>query len=321
MTFEDALYEVCFSLTAKDAREPFFVYSRIADLMGNSYDGKKKLEEFFAVEKKIGILAYVTRQVKGGARGAKERYEEVSDIMDCNSYCKLVDYMFKSRKGVRIDITNNGSEHAKVDEKSKTNDSEIKVSTSIKVRESKRQNLKADNKVAPKCEGIRRDDAGRKESEVQMSAPVSNGHEEYQSGGGTCLSIIFVVLLFVASVTALVLGGVLKADWRIYKWIISVSSTVLIVMLVAGISSLLDFPVVDSVVYCVLVIANAVLTGVFFNAYYVVCYWVSSTLVVTGIAIAIKAHEDLETACCLIDIGGVLVAIATIVANALVMNY
>ena len=133
--------------------------------------------------------------------------------------------------------------------------------------------------------------------------------------------MILVVLLFVASVTALVLGGVLKADWRIYKWIISVSSTVLIVMLVAGISSLLDFPVVDSVVYCVLVIANAVLTGAFFNAYYVVCYWVSSTLVVTGIAIAIKAYEDLETACCLIDIGGVLVAIATIVANALVMNY
>lgn len=72
MTFEDALYEVCFSLTAKDAREPFFIYSRIADLMGDSYDGKKKLEKFFAVEKRIGILAYVTRQVKGGARGAKE---------------------------------------------------------------------------------------------------------------------------------------------------------------------------------------------------------------------------------------------------------
>ena len=145
MTFEDALYEVCFSLTAKDAREPFFVYSRIADLMGNSYDGKKKLEKFFAVEKRIGILAYVTRQVKGGARGAKERYEEVSDIMDCNSYCKLVDYMFKSRKGIRIDITNNGLEHAKVDEKSKTDDSEIQVPTSIKVRESKRQNAKVDN--------------------------------------------------------------------------------------------------------------------------------------------------------------------------------
>ncbi len=321
MTFEDALYEVCFLLTAKDAREPFFVYSRIADLMGNSYDGKKKLEKFFAVEKRIGILAYVTRQVKGGARGAKERYEEVSDIMDCNSYCKLVDYMFKSRKGVRINITNNGLEHAKVDEKSKTDDSEIQVPTSIKVRESKRQNAKVDNEVASKCESVKRDNAEQKESEAPTSASVSGGSEEYQSGGGTCLPMILVVLLFVASVTALVLGGVLKADWRIYKWIISVSSTVLIVMLIAGISSLLDFPVVDSVVYCVLVIANAVLTGAFFNAYYVVCYWVSSTLVVTGIAIAIKAYEDLETACCLIDIGGVLVAIATIVANALVMNY
>lgn len=321
MTFEDALYEVCFSLTAKDAREPFFVYSRIADLMGNSYDGKKKLEKFFTVEKRIGILAYVTRQVKGGARGAKERYEEVSDIMDCNSYCKLVDYMFKSRKGVRIDITNNGLEHAKVDEKSKTDDSEIQVPTSIKVRESKRQNAKVDNEVASKCESVKRDNVEQKESEAPTSASVSGGSEEYQSGGGTCLPMIFVVLLFVASGTALVLGGVLKTDWRIYKWIISVSSTVLIVMLVTGISSLLDFPVVDSVVYCVLVIANAALTGVFFNAYYVVCYWVSSTLVVTGIAIAIKAYEDLETACCLIDTGGVLVAIATIVANALVMNY
>lgn len=321
MTFEDALYEVCFSLTVKDAREPFFVYSRIADLMGDSYDGKKKLEKFFAVEKRIGILAYVTRQVKGGARGAKERYEEVFDIMDCNSYCKLVDYMFKSRKGVKIEVKNNGLEHAKVDEKSKTDDSEIQVPTSIKVHESKRQNTKVDNEVASKCESVKRNDAEQMKSEAPTSASVSGGSEEYQSGGGTCLPMILVVLLFVASVTALVLGGVLKADWRIYKWIISVSSTVLIVMLVAGISSLLDFPVVDSVVYCVLVIANAVLTGVFFNAYYVVCYWVSSTSVVAGIAIAIKAHEDLETACCLIDIGGVLAAIATIVANALVMNY
>jgi len=274
MTFEDAFYEVCFSLTAKDAREPFFVYSRIADLMGNSYDGKKKLEKFFTVEKRIGILAYVTRQVKGGARGAKERYEEVSDIMDCNSYCKLVDYMFKSRKGVRIDITNNGLEHAKVDEKSKTDDSEIQVPTSIKVRESKRQNAKVDNEVASKCESVKRDNVEQKESEAPTSASVSGGSEEYQSGGGTCLPMIFVVLLFVASVTALVLGGVLKTDWRIYKWIISVSSTVLIVMLVTGISSLLDFPVVDSVVYCVLVIANAALTGVFFYASYVGCFWV-----------------------------------------------
>ncbi len=240
--------------------------------------------------------------------------------MDRNSYCKLVDYAFKSRKGVKIDAKDNELERSKDDKNSKTDDSQIQVSTSVKARESKRQNAKDENAVAPKCDG-KSEDIERKEVEVQTSAPVSNGNEGYQSGGGSCLPTILIGLLFVASVTALVLGGVLKADWSVYKWIISASSTVLIVMLVAGISFVLDFPPVDSVIYCVLVVANAVLTGVFFYAYYVVCYWISATLVVVGIALTIKAFEDLETACCLIDIGGVLASIATIVVNALVMNY
>lgn len=80
--------------------------------------------------------------------------------------------MFKSRKGIRIDITNNRLEHAKDDEKSKTEDSEIQVSTNVKVRESKRQNAKADNEVASKCESVKRGDAEQKEGEAPTSAPV-----------------------------------------------------------------------------------------------------------------------------------------------------
>ena len=36
--------------------EPFLIYSRTADLIGNSYEDKKKLSLFFAVSKRLNVL-------------------------------------------------------------------------------------------------------------------------------------------------------------------------------------------------------------------------------------------------------------------------
>mgnify|MGYP004525809045 FL=1 len=71
--------------------EPFLIYSRTADLIGNSYEDKKKLSLFFAVSKRLNILMLLSSLQSDGVNAIREQYSAVADLLSESAFNRLID--------------------------------------------------------------------------------------------------------------------------------------------------------------------------------------------------------------------------------------
>lgn len=71
--------------------EPFFIYSRTADLIGNSYENKKKLSLFFAVSKRLNVLMLLSSLQSDGVNAIREQYSAVADLLSESAFNRLID--------------------------------------------------------------------------------------------------------------------------------------------------------------------------------------------------------------------------------------
>lgn len=71
--------------------EPFLIYSRTADLIGNSYEDKKKLSLFFAVSKRLNVLMLLSSLQSDGVNAITEQYSAVADLLSESAFNRLID--------------------------------------------------------------------------------------------------------------------------------------------------------------------------------------------------------------------------------------
>lgn len=71
--------------------EPFLIYSRTADLIGNSYEDKKKLLLFFAVSKRLNVLMLLSSLQSDGLNAIREQYSAVADLLSESAFNRLID--------------------------------------------------------------------------------------------------------------------------------------------------------------------------------------------------------------------------------------
>lgn len=71
--------------------EPFLIYSRTADLIGNSYEDKKKLSLFFAVSKRLNVLMLLSSFQSDGVNAIREQYSAVADLLSESAFNRLID--------------------------------------------------------------------------------------------------------------------------------------------------------------------------------------------------------------------------------------
>ena len=71
--------------------EPFLIYSRAADLIGNSYEDKKKLSLFFAVSKRLNVLMLLSSLQSDGVNAIREQYSAVADLLSESAFNRLID--------------------------------------------------------------------------------------------------------------------------------------------------------------------------------------------------------------------------------------
>lgn len=71
--------------------EPFLIYSRTADLIGNSYEDKKKLSLFFAVSKRLNVLMLLSSFQSDGVNAIREQYSAVADLLSESVFNRLID--------------------------------------------------------------------------------------------------------------------------------------------------------------------------------------------------------------------------------------
>ncbi len=74
-----------------ELNEPFLIYSRTTDLIGNSYEDKKKLSLFFAVSKRLNVLMLLSSLQSDGVNAIREQYSAVADLLSESAFNRLID--------------------------------------------------------------------------------------------------------------------------------------------------------------------------------------------------------------------------------------
>lgn len=284
-----------------ELNEQFLIYSRTADLIGNSYEDKKKLSLFFAVSKRLNVLMLLSSLQSDGVNAIREQYSAVADLLSESVFNRLIDAL--------IDIV--GIVTPEIDED---------------FYESYDNGLDDDY---PNSGAIAYDGTAEKTTtpaetncNVSQEKPTSEANRadytDFHGGTNGLTVILGLVLLF--NVAVLVICGVFGVRWNVYQWIVGV--TVSAVLLEVGFlsSNIMDDAlfygeIFDTIAFCVAVAANFILFFVFRDNYNVVCYWVSAILLILGNCAAVKAFGYDSLACGWIDISACIVTAVIILLN------
>lgn len=282
--------------------EPFLIYSRTADLIGNAYEDKKKLSLFFAVSKRLNVLMLLSSLQSDGVNAIREQYSAVADLLSESAFNRLIDAL--------IDIV--GIVTPEMDEdfyEAYDNGFDDDYSNSGAIV----YGGTAEKTTTPAETNCNVSQENLKTSETNR-ADYSDFHSDIDD-----LTVIRgLVLLF--NVAVLVICGVSGVRWNVYQWIVGI--TVSAILLEVGFlsSNIMDDvlfygEIFDTIAFCVVVAANFILFFVFRDNYNVVCYWVSAILLILGNCAAVKAFGYDSLACGWIDISACIVTAVIILLN------
>lgn len=95
MKFTEALKKVYKSSRKKEQlNDPFLLYSRVSDLIGDSYNEIKKAKSFFSISKRVNLFALVGEYGENCQKQIIKKYGEVSDIITEDAFRKIVDIVY-----------------------------------------------------------------------------------------------------------------------------------------------------------------------------------------------------------------------------------
>lgn len=281
--------------------EPFLIYSRTADLIGNSYEDKKKLSLFFAVSKRLNVLMLLSSLQSDGVNAIREQYSAVADLLSESAFNRLIEALIDVVGIVTLDMDENFYEPYDngLDDDYSNSGAIAYDGTAEKTTTQAETNCNV-SQENPTSEANRAD------------------YTDFHGGIDSLTVILGLVLLF--NVAVLVICGVSGVRWNVYQWIVGV--TVSAILLEVGFlsSNIMDDvlfygEIFDTIAFCVAVAANFILFFVFRDNYNVVCYWVSAILLILGNCAAVKAFGYDSLACGWIDISACIVTAVIIFLN------
>lgn len=302
MDFLAALKKVYETRNSDDElNEPFLIYSRTTDLIGNSYEDKKKLSLFFAVSKRLNVLMLLSSFQSDGVNAIREQYSAVADLLSESVFNRLIDALIDIVGIVTPDMDEDFYEPYDngFDDDYSNSGAIVYDGTAEKTTTSAETNCNV-LQENPTSEANRAD--------------FSDSHGDIDG-----LTVILgLVLLF--NVAVLVICGVSGVRWNVYQWIVGVTSSAILLEVGFLLSNIMDDvlfygEIFDTIAFCVAVVANFILFFVFRDNYNVVCYWVSAILLILGNCAAVKASGYDSFACGWCDIGACVVTAAIILLN------
>ena len=282
--------------------EPFLIYSRTADLIGNSYEDKKKLSLFFAVSKRLNVLMLLSSLQSDGVNAIREQYSAVVDLLSESAFNRLIDALIDIVGIVTPEMDENFYEPYDngLDDDHSNSGAIVYDGTAEKTTTSAEINCNASPENSKISEANR--------------AEFSDSHSDIDG-----LTVICgLVLLF--NVAVLVICGVSGVRWNVYQWIVGVTASAILLEVGFLSSNIMDDvlfygEIFDTIAFCVAVAANFILFSVFRDNYNVVCYWVSAILLILGNCAAVKAFGYDSLVCGWIDISVCIVTAVIILLN------
>lgn len=285
-----------------ELNEPFLIYSRAADLIGNAYEDKKKLSLFFAVSKRLNVLMLLSSLQSDGVNAIREQYSAVADLLSESVFNRLIDAL--------IDIV--GIVTPEMDE-----DFYEQYDNGLDDDYSNSGAIVYDG-TAEKTTTLAETNCNASPENPKTSETNRADYSDFHSDIDDLTVIRGLVLLF--NVAVLVICGVSGVRWNVYQWIVGVTASVILLaggFLLSAIMEnvLIDDEIFDTVSLCSAVVANFILFFVFRDNYNVVCYWVSAALLILGCCAAVKTFGYDSLACGWSDIGACVVTAVIIILN------
>lgn len=285
-----------------ELNEQFLIYSRAADLIGNSYEDKKKLSLFFAVSKRLNVLMLLSSLQSDGVNAIREQYSAVADLLSESVFNRLIDALIDIVGIVTPDMDEDFYEPYDngFDDDHSNSGAIVYDGTAEKTMMQAETNCNV-SQEKPKTSETNRAD-----------------YSDFHSDIDGLTVICGLVLLF--NVAVLVICGVSGVRWNVYQWIVGVTASA-ILLEVGFLSSnimgdvLFYGEIFDTIAFCVAIAANFILFFVFRDNYNVVCYWVSAILLILGNCAAVKAFGYDSLACGWIDISACIVTAVIILLN------
>lgn len=282
--------------------EPFLIYSRTADLIGNSYENKKKLSLFFAVSKRLNVLMLLSSLQSDGVNAIREQYSAVADLLSESAFNRLIDALIDVVGIVTPEMDEDFYEpyYNVFDDDYSNSGAIVYDGTAEKTTTQAETNCNV-SQENPKTSETNRAD-----------------YSDFHSGIDDLTVILGLVLLF--NVAVLVICGVSGVRWNVYQWIVGVTASAILLEVGFLLSNIMDDvlfygEIFDTIAFCVAVAANFILFFVFRDNYNVVCYWVSAILLILGNCAAVKAFGYDSLACGWIDISACIVTAVIILLN------
>ena len=269
----------------EELSEPFLIYSRMSDLVGNDYENEKKLKLFFAVEKRVNLFAEIAGNAD--AKKLKRKYKSVSDLLSESAFKRLIDTLIESVNGQNGDTADLSDE--------------------------------ADKSCADDSEEV---------SDVEEFPSSDTDGDDYDAGDYNYTPVkegigskVFAGCLFGLSIAVLVLCGVLKTPWNACRWIVGITSMIIILIGSVALSEIIYEDVFNCVLLGVFAVTSFVLWCVFRSNYCIICYWVTPAVLIYGMYATNNAFDGCETACGWIDIGCCLLSVGTLLLNIFCRNF
>ena len=77
--------------TDGEITDPFYLYCRLSDLCSSTYEDKKKVELFYAIDKRLCVFETLIRKGENGEKELLNEYIVVSELLSQESFKKLIE--------------------------------------------------------------------------------------------------------------------------------------------------------------------------------------------------------------------------------------
>lgn len=306
---------------------PFLIYSKMADLVGDSYSDKKKLTTFFAVEKRVDIFGLCFEPENENE--VRESYFKVSDLLSESAFNRLIDLLIdismpeieeqedeqESEKEEQTDERGSKEEQeveceygeADPDDDFEADDEACYQSPPVvavapvvpvaPVKTRSRRSATVPRTFAKKDVDDMVEEIEEKEKmeEEKRKKDVENEKLwEYPFFG---LRVTWgKVLVFLVNLGFTIGCGVFHAPWYVYRWVLAVAVLPLYYQVTTIFSNFVCKYAFDSFLLCASAIANLALLFVYKDVYGLICLPASAAIVVRGINYAYRAFyvRDLD---------------------------
>lgn len=128
------------------------------------------------------------------------------------------------------------------------------------------------------------------------------------------LGIFKAVLLF-ASALVVIICGILRVRWNIYRWIIGVAVSIMLIICGNTVSVFVNKRVFDCIVFGTLSVINGILYCVLKEKYNVVCYWISAAILLSNLCSLVKSFNDDEPVFGWVCVGEYYLTVSVILLN------